>query len=188
MTDCPNGEIRDQLPDFVHDQLSTNARAAVAAHVARCSACAAELALLRELRATLRPVPAVDVARVVAALPAPPRVARGVPFGRSGRRRLDWRIAAAIAALVVGGGSAAILSGRVRESDAGGTQVARQAPPEAPGVQKVAAADLSIDVDFGEASVVELEALLEDLEAFDGLPAGEPEPAPASPAAGEEGL
>jgi anti-sigma factor RsiW len=101
MIDCPNGAIRDQLPDFVHDQLNAAARAAVAAHVASCGACAAELALLRELRGTLRSGPAVDIARIVAALPASSRVQSGVR--RGGWRRLDWRIAASVAALAVGG-------------------------------------------------------------------------------------
>ncbi|MDQ3997535.1 MAG: zf-HC2 domain-containing protein, partial [Gemmatimonadota bacterium] len=60
MIDCPNGDIRDQLPDFVHDQLSPRARGVVSAHVAGCAACAAELSLLRELRGTLRAAPTVD--------------------------------------------------------------------------------------------------------------------------------
>lgn len=182
MTDCPNAEIRDQLPDFIHDQLNARARAAVASHVARCPACAAELALLRELRGSLRNGPAVDVAQIVAALPAPSRVSRG------GRRRFDWRIAAAIAALVVGGGSAAILSGRVREPDRPGAPVARQTAPEVPRVQRVATSGVSIDADLAEATASELQELLEDLDTFDGLPAGEPEPAPVTPGVGEEGL
>lgn len=186
MIDCPNADIRDQLPDFVHDQLNVAARTAVAAHVARCAACAAELALLRELRGTLRAAPPVDVGRIMAALPARSRPGRGGRFGRGAWRRLDWRVAAAIGALVIGGGSAAVLSGRLREPSASGPQVAEPTPPAAPRVQEVAA--VSIDADLGEATVAELEALLEDLEAFDGLPAGEPDPPPVPPAAGEEGL
>jgi anti-sigma factor RsiW len=182
MIDCPNGESRDQLPDFVHDQLNPTARAVVAAHVAQCAACAAEVTLLRELRGTLRNGPTVDVARIVAALPAPSRVPR------DGGRRFGWRVAAAVIALVIGGGSAAILSGRLRERDVPGPQVARQAPPEPSRLQQVAASGISIDADLAEASAVELEALLEDLETFDGLPAREPEPPPATSGAGEEGL
>jgi anti-sigma factor RsiW len=186
MTDCLNSEIRDQLPDFVHDQLTAAAHASVATHVAGCGACAAEVALLRELRRALSAAPAVDVGRIVAALPAP---SRAVASGRPGRRtwrQLDWRIAAAVAALVVGGGSAVILSSRGRGPDVGTSRIVEQVP-EAPRVQEVAAADLSIDADLGDASLVELEALLEELEAFDGLPADEPEP-PASPGAGGEGM
>ncbi len=54
MIDCPNGEMRDRLPDFVHDQLTASLRAEVSAHLAGCAACAAEVTLLHELRVTLR--------------------------------------------------------------------------------------------------------------------------------------
>ena len=36
MNDCPNAEIRDRLPDLLHDRLDPSARAAVTAHVATC--------------------------------------------------------------------------------------------------------------------------------------------------------
>jgi anti-sigma factor RsiW len=182
MIDCPNGEIRDQLPDFVHEQLNATARAAVAAHVAHCAACTAEVTLLRELRGTLRNGPTVDVARIVAALPAPSR------GSRAGRRRLAWRVAAAVAALVVGGSSAAILSGRLREHEVPDAQVARQTAAETARVPQLAPSGIAIDADLADASAVELQALLDDLETFDGLPAGEPEPVPAAPGVGEEGL
>jgi anti-sigma factor RsiW len=181
MIDCPNGEIRDHLPDFVHDHLNATARAAVAAHIAHCGACAAELALLRELRGTLRHGPTIDVARIVAALPAPSRLSR------DGRRRFDWRVAAAIAVLVAGGTSAAILGGRLRQHQVPEPQIARTAP-EAPRLRPVATSGVSIDADLAEATPVELQALLDDLETFDGLPAGDPEPTPATSGVGEEGL
>jgi anti-sigma factor RsiW len=189
MIDCPKGEIRDQLPDFLHDQLSTRARAVVSAHVAGCAACAAELSLLRELRGTLRAAPTVDVARVVASLPAPPR---GAAAG-SRPRLFDWRIAAAVAALAVGGGSAALLTEGLRRGETDRDRIAQPpvparetaASPEA--AQQVATTGLSIDADLAEASTVELQALLEELEAFDGLPSDEPEPPPMTPGVGEEG-
>jgi anti-sigma factor RsiW len=185
MIECGNGEIRDQLPDFVHDKLSASARAVVAAHVASCAACAAELALLRQLRGALRAGPAVDVARIVAALS---RTGANDRRGRPARRQVGWRIAATIVALLAGGGSAAILGIRDRTGAPRGSQVMEQPSRDALPVEQVASADLSIDADLGDVSVAELEALLEELEAFDGLPAGEPEPTPASSTSGEEGL
>jgi anti-sigma factor RsiW len=194
MIDCPNAEIRDRLPDFVHGQLDAEARAAVAAHAAGCAACAAELALLRELRATLRTGPAVDVARIVAALPAPP-ARRTRPAGLAHPpqwRRFDWRIAAGIVALAVGSGSAIVVTMSGRDSGAVDRRVAvgsdaRPVDPT-PGAapDSVTVADLSIDADLGEATSMELQELLADLEAFDGLPAGEPEPTLSTP--GEEEL
>jgi len=43
MTDCPRGDMRDLLPDLVHEQLDAATRAEVARHVASCRACAEEL-------------------------------------------------------------------------------------------------------------------------------------------------
>jgi hypothetical protein len=45
-----------------------------------------------------------------------------------------------------------------------------------------------MDAYTSEASVVELEALLEELDAFDGLPAREPEAPVETPGDAEEGL
>src|SRR3712207_5086295 len=115
MIDCPNGEIRDKLPDLVHGQLEAPVHAEVSAHVASCAACRAEVGLLRELRASLSATPSVDVTRIVAALPrslAPSRPPR------AGRRweRFDWQVAAAVVVLAVGGGSAAIWNSRTRDT------------------------------------------------------------------------
>jgi anti-sigma factor RsiW len=184
MTECHNAEIRDQLPDFVHDQLDAAARAAVAAHVSRCAACASELALLRQIRQALHVAPAVDIARIVATLPAPSAV-RQARSDRGVWRRFDWRVAAAILALVVGGGSAAVLSMRSRDAGSGRPETVQGVPAAIPSQQL--AADLSIDADLGEASVGELEALLEELDTFDGLPAGEPDVPVVSSNTGEEG-
>ena len=184
MIDCPNGEIRDQLPDYLHEQLPEAIRVTVSAHVATCVACSAELALLRELRGSMHGVPTVDVGKIVAALPSASRD-RETPAAVASARwtRFSWRVAASIAVLAVGGGAAAILSG-VRGSEitpgpnAGATLAAPQVATTAAGVESY----------LSEASAGELEALLDDLESFDGLPAGEPDL--VVPAAGdaEEGL
>ncbi|MCC6927466.1 MAG: zf-HC2 domain-containing protein [Gemmatimonadaceae bacterium] len=71
MTDCQNVEVRELLPELLHDALPASERERVEAHVAACELCAAEFALLRDARhamARLR-VPAIDTARIVAALP-----------------------------------------------------------------------------------------------------------------------
>jgi anti-sigma factor RsiW len=66
MVDCPRDDIRDLLPDLVHDQLEPEARARVERHVAECDECAAELELLRSLRATVFATPEVDADRIAA--------------------------------------------------------------------------------------------------------------------------
>lgn len=112
MTDCPNAEIRDLLPDLVHGRLDAATRADVERHVRDCAECTAEVTLLRELRSALHASPRVDVAAIVAAVPAYRK-----PAGRSW---IGWRTAAAITVLVAGGSSVAVLQ-------RGGTSVADSA-------------------------------------------------------------
>jgi anti-sigma factor RsiW len=184
MIDCPNGEIRDQLPDYLHAQLPEAIRAKVSAHVATCAACSAELALLRELHRSMQRVPTVDVAKIVAAVPPASRRREAPATAASaGWSRFNWRVAASIAVLAVGGGAAAVLRGirgpEITPGPNGGATVA---------AQQVATTPAGVESYLSEASAVELEALLDDLESFDGLPAGEPELAVPLPGDAEEGL
>ena len=100
MNDCPNADVRDLLPDLVHDRLDPETRAGVEAHVASCADCRAELTLLRDVHAVRR-TPRVDVGAVAAAIPA-----YRAPVRRSW---VGWRTAAAITVLVVGGSSVALI-------------------------------------------------------------------------------
>jgi hypothetical protein len=110
MNDCPNAEIRDQLPDLLHDRLTVSVRAAVIAHIDGCVDCRDELELLRGVRSVLvTPAPRIDISHVVSALPKPP-VRRFQPAAKRRTTWVDWRIAAAVTLLAVGGSSAAILS------------------------------------------------------------------------------
>ena len=123
MNDCPNAEIRDQLPDLLHERLDASARAAVMAHVdgcatvARSSSCCGAFAEMLVARR-----PRVDVASIVAALPKPPVVQRPpvaahasppnvVALRPVARRRVwsDWRVAAAVVLFVAGGSSVVLL-------------------------------------------------------------------------------
>ena len=114
MNDCSNADIRDQLPDLLHDRLSASARAAVLAHVEGCVDCRDELELLRGVRVALAAhVPRIDIAYVVGALPkapvspmSPARKVAPTPH----RRWADWRVAAAVTMLVAGGSSVALLN------------------------------------------------------------------------------
>ena len=112
MNDCPNAEIRDQLPDLLHDRLDVSIRAAVMAHVDACVDCRAELDLLRGVHGMLMArTPRVDINYVVNALPKPMAATRAQPPRLASRRHVwsDWRIAAAVTVLAVGGGSFALL-------------------------------------------------------------------------------
>jgi hypothetical protein len=117
MNDCSNADIRDQLPDLLHERLDMSARATVVAHVADCTDCREELELLRDVRALLAAqTPRIDISSVVSALPAVPPRAGQAGFGaRSSaatarrRRHIDWRIAAAVTFLAAGAGSVAVM-------------------------------------------------------------------------------
>jgi hypothetical protein len=127
MSDCSNGEVRDLLPDLMHDRLDAHTRARVVAHVDGCADCRSELELLRSLRGSLdRGTPHVDVNRIVAALPTPASV-RPSQHRRAWRVLSDWRIAAAVTFIVAGGTSLAVIHDmRDSASDSASAPAVRQ--------------------------------------------------------------
>jgi anti-sigma factor RsiW len=116
MNDCPNGELRDRLPDLLHGRLTPEARREIEAHLAGCLDCREELELLRGVHASLRRAPAVDVGRIVAALPAPRRPTRRVWAG--------WRAAAAVVLIAAGGTSVVVARSRHVAGPAGASELA----------------------------------------------------------------
>ena len=71
MTDCPNVEIRELLPEYLSGTLSAHRRSEVETHLAGCEDCAEELALLRLVReayAEATPMVNVDAATEYTAL------------------------------------------------------------------------------------------------------------------------
>jgi hypothetical protein len=129
-------------------------------HVRACAECAAEVALLRDLRASMARVPAVDPARIAAAIPA-----YRVPVRRSWG---GWRAAAAIAVIVVGGTSVVM----ARQESPRGPDSASTVPPR----------ELVVANGASELSDGELQVLLNDIESIDAVPSVEVENAvPVSP-------
>ena len=126
MRDCANVEVRDLLPELLHERLVEAERVRVAAHVATCVDCAAELSLLRATAAVANTdTPRVDpgmiaaqvltrlhearTARAATPVEAPPRVLPLRP------RAPLWRRAsmrAAAAAVVLLGGTGVVLRAR----------------------------------------------------------------------------
>jgi hypothetical protein len=88
------------LPDLLHDRLDPVARAAVESHLRGCAECRSELDLLRDLRATMRHSPTLDLPAIVAAVPA-----YNTPTKRSW---VGWRTAAAITFVAAGASSVAV--------------------------------------------------------------------------------
>lgn len=200
MTDCPAGEWRDRLPDLLHDRLSPSERREVEGHLRGCADCRAELALLRDLRATMAHSPSVDVARVSAAIPAyrapatPPRRAW---------RGTGVRAAAVLFALAVG--TSVVMLARhagVRPTPQVATTTRRvSAPAESVvAVQRVAASHAPVQSTAAAPAIAaverapraarelalasgatadltdhELSALLRDIESLDAVPSVEVE-------------
>ncbi len=120
MNDCANVSIRDRLPDLVNGTLSESEASTLELHIGGCIDCQQELAVIRGVRTLLvAGAPAVDVARIIAALPtsaagsavpAVPMVSAVQVAGRQGSRSWSsWRIAAAITVVVLGGGTIAVM-------------------------------------------------------------------------------
>ncbi|HEV8410570.1 MAG TPA: zf-HC2 domain-containing protein, partial [Gemmatimonadaceae bacterium] len=103
--DCEDGAMRDLLPDYVNDTLSAAEHAKVEAHLRTCADCVAEIALI-EAAGRAYPAPAIDVDRIVNALPGAPRISRR-PF--LGSRIAQF--AAAIGVVTIGALSVFALRG-----------------------------------------------------------------------------
>ena len=169
MSDCPNVEIRELLPDYLSGTLSASRQAEVESHVATCSDCADELAMLQLVReAYAASTPAVNVGAIVAALPR--KASR--PVVRSWRSSQAFQIAAAVSFIALGGISLAV----ARSFFDGGSTVGPidtvTVSAEAPAISF--AGGLS---DLGDEDV---EALLSALESIEALPVTETTDPPLS--------
>jgi hypothetical protein len=102
MRECTNPDMKELLPDVLHESLAAASRAEVLAHVELCADCGAELELLRRVRASAAK-PTISVSSIVAALPSY-RIER--VRGWRSAVEIHWRIAAAVAFLAVGVGVA----------------------------------------------------------------------------------
>lgn len=159
--DWDEGELRDRLPLLAAGTLPTDEAAALRARVATDADLADELALLGALRSAHLAAPAVDVARIVAALPAPvaARPSR-VRAGEGARLLRVARIAAAAAVVAVGG--LATWMGTTR-------------PAGAPSAMQAASAELRLGIPLDGLSDDQLDALAAEIRDLDGLPSEEPE-------------
>lgn len=184
MNDCTNAEMRDRLPDLVHDRLSAGDLTIVLAHVEICVDCRDEVQLLRDAKAVFaRGVPRVDIAYVVGALPKTPapHVAARVEPARRPRVWNDWRIAAAVTLLIAGGGSYAVMSSRTTPSVVDTTVAMSE--PATPDIAALVAPDDdspdtvgSMDTRIGDLNEEQLNALLDDMDNLRAVPASEPDP------------
>lgn len=185
MRDCDNGEIRDRLPELLHDRLNPAARAEVQRHVDACADCRAELDLLRRVVAATR-APAVDLARITAAIPTY-RQRHGTSVSRT------WLLRAAAVIAVIAGGWGILRialdrtasSGRVSTPPVAVTPppagspppaLPRSAPSESAGIiAKRPVTELAIGESFHDLSDRELQTLVDELGSLDAMTPAETE-------------
>jgi anti-sigma factor RsiW len=209
MTDCPNAEVRDLLPDLLHERLDASARALVTAHVAQCTECRAELTMLREARIALtsdmRTVDISAIAAAVIARTSAPLV-HAQPWQRRARMWMDWRVAASIALVAAGVASFATIRARqtvlpqpvspavaTTASESAKSAVVVPTPPRPVEAHLAtpAVAELSAAGGVSDLSDNDLRALLDDLQSIDAEPLTDPDPVSVRitlPGAGRGGI
>jgi len=181
MSDCANVEMRELLPELVHDRLDATARARVAAHLPTCSDCRAELELLQAARAALQPIMPLDKRAIVAALPQP----KSRPALQPLATRQVWRIAAAITVIALGGlsintvrqmgGPDMVLIDSARSTDTAGAQAgAVVAIADTPAA---ASRNGGMTAGFGVMDLADedLEALIGELDKLEAAPRVDPD-------------
>jgi len=161
MTDCMEREIQDLLPDVLHGTLDGAERARVETHVAGCGYCREELEVLRAVQSAAVFTPSVDVAGIVRKIPPYAVIVPAVE--RPARSPvMRWLVAAGLAVVAMGGGSALLTHGDGVEQ----ARIGDSAP----------AHSLALTSGLEELSDGGLVQLMNEMSTFDALPANEPEP------------
>ena len=153
MRDCSNGEMRDRLPELMHNRLAGETLALVRAHVDGCADCRAELALLEQLRSA-SVAPRVDTSRIVSSLPRH----RAVPAWRRTVGSTRFRVAAAAAAILLVGGYTV----------AGRDGIDRGSPPATP-AQAATANELAVGDSFTGLTDSDLAAMIDEVEKLEAV-------------------
>jgi hypothetical protein len=183
MTDCVNETMRDLLPLLAHDALEAGEVARVRAHVAGCSACAQELAMLVHAQAVFAAAtPRVDHAAILAKLSRPGAPASAalearpvLTVSRAPRRAFGlprYALAAAAALVLVATLSLTVLRTAYFGGAPVGVDVASvdSGPPGAPTIP----VDILGGDDLADFDADELAALLAELDRMEATIAAEP--------------
>jgi hypothetical protein len=197
MNDCANTEIQEMLPDLLHGSLAAGTRTQIETHLASCASCVEELRVLRLVKSAAVFEPTIDATRIARQIP-PYRSILPTTQQPSRGRVVSWLVAAgaAVVVAVVGGVLTLNNSASPRSVAAGAVDSTSRAPAVAGPATEVAAAPspsatasreasaaspsrthaLALAADMDGLSDGNLVQLMDDMTAFDGLPATEPEP------------
>ena len=180
MTECFNPEVRDHLPDLVHGRLGELDTATMLAHIEACDACGREVALLRELRRDAPMAPAIDVARVVAALPPAPAAPRIEAPSRATSRSGLWKLLSAAAVVAIVSVAGLKVADRVNTTMPGATPEPATAEANSTSVTaSTSGTPLAFTASVQDLTDEQVEQLLGELDGIDTIPSAEPEPAAA---------
>jgi len=195
MNKCTDSNIQEMLPDLLHGTLPADAEERVEAHLATCDECREDVEVLRTVKTAAVFAPQIDVDRVVRQIP-PYRAIVPVTERPASTRMVSWLVAAALAVVVVGGGSLVLMrpnAGKVQspvastelpprptatESTSGVSGVqnggisVKTATSTAPARPRALALAANVD-DLSDGDLVQL---MNDMSRFDALPASEPDP------------
>ena len=184
MHDMNAADAQDLLPDLLHGRLSDAARADVERVILSDPDLAVQLALLQQVHAAHAATPAIDMSRILAALPAASgQRAEGTVSTTTGNfdelaaRRAPVRaprmsrLARAAALLLVLGGGAVVATRAVRHT---ALPVATITQAESLALVE-SIVQLGLGAPTDELTVEELRALEQDIQALDGVPSAEPD-------------
>ena len=195
MNKCIDSNIQELLPDLLHGTLPADARARVEAHLATCDECREDVEVLRTVKTAAVFAPRIDVDSVVRQIP-PYRAILPVAERPASTRVVSWLVAAALAVVVVGGGSLVLMrpnAGKV-QSPVASTQLPAtptriESSAVASGMQNggisskpaVASAParpraLALAANVDDLSDGDLVQLMNEMNRFDALPASDPDP------------
>ncbi len=177
MHDMNRDTLRDRLPDLLHGRLAATDAAELQRAIHADAELSAEYAVLRSVLAAHRAAPAIDISRIVSALPpassmTAPEVDELAARREAKRPWISTRFAraAALLAMVGGGTMFSVISNR-SQIDPLPTAVA----PVESLATRGAAMELGLGASTDDLSVEQLRALEADIRSLDGLPSVEPE-------------
>ncbi len=197
MHEITHDEVRDALPDLLHDRLDAGLRQTVEKHLISCAECRAELAVLRMVQAAPSFEPTMDAAKITALIPPYGGVIQRKPAVRGAY----WQVSAVLATVVLVAGSV-VLSRResvsvspaqnraqVAASNTNGA-AAQPSTGASAGVTRAPIAPAAVRESVGTSKPQELQLaaglegvsdrgvaqLLRELDKLDPLPSPDPEP------------
>lgn len=185
MTEITHDEVREALPELLHGNVDADLRIVLENHLRGCAECGKEMRVLQLVKDAPSFAPRIDAVKVAAAIPP----YGGVPAERPSRSKVIWRMASAVAVVMVVVATfvsrtdrapiakpARVASAGVTPEVVKTTPRSATAPIRAPKPRAAEPArELQVAVGLDGLSDGSVAQLVKDLDGLDGLPSPEPE-------------